>query len=625
MPFIKQTVLQARRPPAEVGNIFTGRNNEQHFFVEHVLTPEIPAYHMISVWGPAGVGKSTLLARLRDEARSPAFKDACLTALVDGRQGFPTDIMERCAAQLRLAGAPLAAFEQVLTRYRQTAQHRQPEQAVARAAFLREVAAQAGSKVMSEPLLGGLYAAVASEASASFWPAGEAGRLDDPLGDLTRAFVDDLNWLTTTQAPFHPHGTARGRRVILFFDTFEPSAAETISWLLHAVLPATISDQVVLVVAGREPIQYALPNEQPVYTMPLAPFTEDETRTYLAERGMTAADRVAAIWHLSGGLPLYVSMLAYDQAGHVDETTDVVANIVRWMVEQDHSTQRLVLQAALFSRPFTQDDLAAFHALSEQERTDLYRWLIGLPFVQPRSLDGRHRCHDLAQQLLSRAFAQHAPQEEQATHRALANHYQRLLERIQAGGGKGVYSSAEWLELALARVSQLFCLPDAASHASAIEQVMTICHEAQQQRTIAQVLRPLAQKQPPGHENAGARRIAQLLLHYLEANLASRKLLTAANGLLEAVRHAPAFSALVLARLYGKRGMAYCSRNKYQRASADFDQALALDPAYAGAYLLRGIAHSACKEYQRAIADFDQALALDARATFAYVHRGIAY
>ena len=184
MPFSKQTVLQARRPSAEVGNIFTGRANEQHFFVEHVLTPEVPAYHVISVWGPAGVGKSTLLARLRDKACRPGFKDTCLTALVDERLFTPADLMDRCAAQLRLAGAPLAAFEQALARYKQAIQQREPEREAARAAFLREVSAQAGSKAMGEPLLGGLYAAVASEASASFWsgrrsfpPAGEAGFL----------------------------------------------------------------------------------------------------------------------------------------------------------------------------------------------------------------------------------------------------------------------------------------------------------------------------------------------------------------------------------------------------------------------------------------------------------------
>ena len=521
----------------------------------------------------------------------------------------------------------------MLSRYRLTAQHRQPEQVVAQAAFLREVSALTETKVMDEAVLGGLYETVAREANASFenqrqasQPVGEAGPLNDPLTDLTRAFVDNLNWLTTTRAPFHPHQITRGRRVILFFDTFAPSAAETIAWLLHHVLRATISDQVVLVVAGREPIERFLPNEQWIYSMPLAPFTEDETRTYLAEHGITAADRVAATWHLSGGLPLSVSMLACDPKGHVDVTTDIAANVLRWFAAgRDRSVQRLVLQAALCSRPFTQDDLAAFHTLAEQERTDFYRLLIGLPFVQSSSLDGRHRFHPLVQQWFVRAFSRRAPQEEQAARRALARHYQQRLEHLQAARGRRGSFSIEWLELALARVSQLFCLTDIASHASAIEQVMEIASEAKQEEKLVTALRELSLEQPDTLVSASARRVAQLLLRYLEADLASQELLTAATGLIEEVRRTPTFSATRLSRIYGKRGMAYYSRSDYQQAIADFDQALALDPAYTGAYVLRGIAYSAGKEYQRAVADFDRALALDARATLAYAHRGIAH
>jgi hypothetical protein len=88
--------------------------------------------------GPAGIGKTTLLARLRDEARTTDFKDFCLTALVEEWQGSPADLMARCAAQLRMADAPLAAFEQVLAHYKQATKPRREEQAIARAAFLRD-------------------------------------------------------------------------------------------------------------------------------------------------------------------------------------------------------------------------------------------------------------------------------------------------------------------------------------------------------------------------------------------------------------------------------------------------------------------------------------------------------
>lgn len=629
MPFVKQTL----QPHIEARNIFTGRTSEQHFFIQHILKPEDPAYNIISIWGDAGVGKSTLLTWLRDEARTAGFKDSCLTALVDERQCTPARIMEQWAVQLRIAGYPLAAFENALAHYKKDVQEWQAEQEVARAAFLRQVPRPSGAvRVRGIPVIGGLYESVAEESSESFWdqrrslqPASETGQMKDPVDALTQAFVEDLNRLTTTQTPHHPNRAKRGLRVILFFDGFEQSATEIANWLFNDFLSATINNDVVLVVAGHDSIERFIPNEQTVHSMPLAHFTRDETRIYLIERGITPIDSIATIWQFSDGLPLALSMLAFDPQANIDPTLDVMTNVLHWIEGKGRIKQQLALHAALFSRPFHQEDLTVFNFLPEQDRISLYHWLIRLPFVQQSFLDGQHCYHDLAQQQLSHALSQLYPQEYQVTRRALANHYQRLLEQMQAEGGKRVYYSARWLELALALVYQLFFLPDEASHVSAIEQAIMIAHETKHEGEIIRVLHELPQKQPDTLVNASAKRIARVILHYFEADPASQEFLVAASNLLEIARRAPAFSATLLARIYGKRGMAHFSRNEYQQAIADFDRALALDPVYASAYLLRGIAYSSLSEYQHAIENFDRALALDTRNTFTYAHRAIAH
>src|SRR5205823_8476977 len=114
---------------------------------------------------------------------------------------------------------------------------------------------------------------------------GEAELLRDPVADLTRAFVEELNRLVdTTVVP----GTrpAKQRRVILFFDTFEQLSDVTVPWLLEYFLQANISSNVVLVVAGRTPIEHTtsdpkrwLPyyDSQIIYSMSLNSFTQDET------------------------------------------------------------------------------------------------------------------------------------------------------------------------------------------------------------------------------------------------------------------------------------------------------------------------------------------------------------
>ena len=628
MSFIKQTL----RPQIEVSNIFIGRNNELRFFVQHILKPKQPTYNIVSISGNPGVGKSTLLSRFRDKARKVRFKNSCVTAQVDMRQGTPAHFMEQCATQLRQAGFPLPSFENALAAYKETIQHRQDEQKVARDAFLRLVPDPTSSGVMGVQVIGGLYERVAEESSASFWDQrrslqhfSETGQAHNPIGDLTGAFVEDLNWLTATQVPSQAKRTKRGLRLILFLDEFEPPATEVSTWLFDPFLQATLSKNVVLVVAGRDPIERFISNEQTLYSVPLEHFTRRETRTYLAARGITEADRVATIWQLSGGLPLSLSMLAFDQQGIIDPGIDTVTNVLRWIAGQRQIRHQLVLHASLLSRPFSQDDLEAFQYLPEQEQTSLYRWLVGLPFVQHDPLDGRHCYHNLIQKQLSHSLAQLSPLEYQLTRRALANHYRRLLEHIEAERGKSIYSSAEWLELALSLVVQLFSLPDEASHVNAIEQIMTISHNTKQEEDIIQALRSLSLEQPQSQVNADVKRTASLLLQYFQTDLASQEFLTAASDLIEEVGHFPTFSASLLARMYGKRGMAYFSREEYQRAIADLDRSLALDSMYSGAYLLRGIAYSFLNTYRLAIADFNRVLALDARETLAYAHRGIAY
>jgi tetratricopeptide (TPR) repeat protein len=75
------------------------------------------------------------------------------------------------------------------------------------------------------------------------------------------------------------------------------------------------------------------------------------------------------------------------------------------------------------------------------------------------------------------------------------------------------------------------------------------------------------------------------------------------------------------------RGAAYQRKSDYDRAIADFDQAIRLDPndAFATAYNSRGNAYNAKGDYDRAIADFDQAIRLHPNLVASYNNRGLAY
>ena len=79
------------------------------------------------------------------------------------------------------------------------------------------------------------------------------------------------------------------------------------------------------------------------------------------------------------------------------------------------------------------------------------------------------------------------------------------------------------------------------------------------------------------------------------------------------------------AEFHLRRGLASAAKKEYDRAIADFDQAIKLNPNDAFAYLDRGLAWDDKGEYDKAIADFDQAIKLNPNDAFAYLDRGLAW
>lgn len=637
MPFVKKNDSQVSQPSPNARKSFIGRTSELLFFGQNILKPADPTHNIISISGQGGVGKSTLLARFIDEARSPNFKDYCLTALVDERQTIAASIMEKFADQLGMTGK----FEKALKQYKATLRKLHTDQETMQNPILQNLPDFAGAAIEGVPIAGPLLRESVKVGTKHLMGKyhtvqiyKEAEILEDPLEELTKAFVGELNRLAETQIMLSIRRIKR-LRILLFFDTFEQLAASAVPWLLDYFLEAEIKNNVVLVIAGRDPLEQSTPDgpkrwlpyldNHTIHSISLEGFTREETRLYLEERGITQPDHIAAIWQLSQGLPLYLGLLTFNPFGKVDPTTNVVANFLRWIPEQEHLKRQVALDAALFSRSFNQDDLAAFPFLPEPELPSLYRWLIGQPFVRPQ--DGRYSYHDLARELFSRHLYQHSRKGYYATRKALADHYRRLLIEIHEEHGKEIFRSPEWLELMIALAYQLLLLPDEGSHIKAIEQILSVYKHAKTEQIgeVVRVLRELSQEQPANLANSRARKVAQHLLDYIEDNAKSQELVAAANYLLELVDREPAFSAELLASIYRRRGLGYINLKEYQRATSDFDRALELDPTDVRAYLNKGRLYFGLKNYQEAIVSLEHALELDPDNGTAYYYLGLVY
>jgi len=79
-----------------------------------------------------------------------------------------------------------------------------------------------------------------------------------------------------------------------------------------------------------------------------------------------------------------------------------------------------------------------------------------------------------------------------------------------------------------------------------------------------------------------------------------------------------------LANAYFNRGIAYKNQRDFDRAIADYTQAIQLNPKDAKPHVNRGNVYSDKGDFDRAIADYSEAIQLDPKYAFAYLNRGLA-
>ena len=84
------------------------------------------------------------------------------------------------------------------------------------------------------------------------------------------------------------------------------------------------------------------------------------------------------------------------------------------------------------------------------------------------------------------------------------------------------------------------------------------------------------------------------------------------------------FSGANLAVAHNNRGLAWMSKGDHDRAIADFDVAIRLNPSAPQTFTNRGLGWIHKGEYDRAVADLDAAIGLNARDALAFRNRGLA-
>jgi hypothetical protein len=384
MPVSLQDILKLRQQEE-----FVGREEQLAFFRRNLsLAPENPNRRFIvNVFGQGGVGKTWLLRRFRQIAE----EFGAVTACTDEAESDIPAVMGRIAEQFEAQGYELKSFPERYKVYRQRKKEIEADPEVPQGfpdlvgrtltksglGALRGLGPVGGvvAGAVDEKAFADLGGEFASYVARKIKNKDEVRLVLEPVEVLTSVFLADLQ------------NVAKERTIALFFDTYERTAEFLDPWLRdllegrHGDVPADI----VLTIAGRDGLDrnHWSPYEGALARFPLDPFTDKETRNYLARKGITDESVIDVILSLSGRLPLLVATLAAERPSDPIEVGDPSGEAVeRFLSWVDEPERRQVALNAALPRRLNRDVLAVL--TGEERAQSLFVWLKGMPFVEKR-------------------------------------------------------------------------------------------------------------------------------------------------------------------------------------------------------------------------------------------------
>ncbi|MCF2535335.1 tetratricopeptide repeat protein [Streptomyces sp. FB2] len=606
---------------------FVGRRAEiDRFRANFDLPPDDERHSFVfHLHGVAGVGKSSLLRELE----SVAAERGAVTATTDETVSGVPGTMAAISAQFARQGIELKALDKALAAYRQRRHEAETASAVPDPGpGTAAPAASATSTAVARAGLIGLGMVPAVGAFAGAIDAAQVAQSTDraraALGarfrnhDDVRLVLEPLEVLTPVFLRELNEVAGRHAWIALFFDTYEQSSPFLDPWLLDLVttdrygrLPANL----VVTLAGQYGPDPARWGDYAGFVTEFAvePFTESEARQLLAAKGVVDEGAVNEVLRLSDRLPVLVSTLAGHPAGGPGPAGDPAATAVdrflRWEEDPGHRATAL---ACSFPRHLDED---VFGVVAGGEATGSYGWLSGLPFVSAR--DGRVRYHDVVRSAMLRQQRTRSPRRWADRHTALAETYGAW--RTEAGEGlpaDELWADPTWRELRLEETYHSLCARPRTALGPALADAVHAC------RVDEPAARGCAQVLYEAGEHADADQVRGWGRELLDALAAEPGAVLPALGLL---LDRAALDDRTRAEAHSVRGREYRRADELDRALAECDRAVALDPADEFVHANRGYSRQALGDHDGALSDFDRALETDPEYLWALVHRAEAH
>ncbi|OIJ63576.1 hypothetical protein WN71_032630 [Streptomyces mangrovisoli] len=581
------------------GNFATEQDDERRRF-------------LFNVHGDAGVGKTLLVEQFQRVARDDA---GAVTARADEKAEGLVATLETLVRQLA-PGSAAKQFDRALAAYRQQLRDAQApaDPAAEGSSAAGRIAAGVGlAVVQSLPVVGPLAGTVSADEvsqaahrvgtflgergrAADALPFGPAEALTPPFVELLQRLAREVSW------------------VALFFDTYERTEVFLGTWLLDLVegrygdLPANL----VVTVAGQHRLHPGAwaPYLDAMAYLPLLPFTEEETRQLLLDKGVTSPPVVEVILAVTGRLPVLVATLAESRPSDIsqvgDSAGDAVDRFLKWEPQQSRRTTALV---CALPRTVNQDVVDVL--IDGQDGVELYEWLRGMPFVQDEA--GSCRYHEVVRTAMVRLERTRSPQRWRARHRRLARAWRGWRDEQHQEVTEGWWNP-QWQDCAVEEVYHVLC----GQRDGAVPEAL---HAAVRAAEVGPVVgRRVAEAMMQAGADADAdrvRQIGQALAATVqdESQDCSAFLgLLLEDGRLDGTHRAAALS---------ERAWLHQLAGRMELCLDDVNRLVALEPDNAGPLIRRGFVLRLMRRHQDSLADLDRVLAELPDSAVGLVERGL--
>ncbi|MFD0958508.1 LuxR C-terminal-related transcriptional regulator [Paenibacillus chungangensis] len=231
----------------------------------------------------------------------------------------------------------------------------------------------------------------------------------------------------------HINKLAMEQLIILAFDTYE-EMTDLDRWLQEHLI-GNLDHRLLIIISGRYPLQnhwFASPGWRDlIEDLPLQEFSHSHTREYLAKYNIKDRTRINAIYNLTQGHPLTLSLSAsmINHNLNIDEEafhpSDLFHSLTdQWLKEVESADVRYIIESISLLRRFDQDILS--YLLKEEVSEELFKRITSYSFIRL----GRRgwMMHDLMRNAISLNLRQRSPKRYRAINEAIAAFYFKQIE-----------------------------------------------------------------------------------------------------------------------------------------------------------------------------------------------------